>query len=71
MRVKTLASEIRTVFMIFFVVVFAGSAYAEGIQTLDVVEVTDTSESLVGTAESANEGTAPAEEVQSRPYYRV
>ncbi|MGD1075718.1 MAG: hypothetical protein ABR903_06520, partial [Thermodesulfovibrionales bacterium] len=41
------------------------------VQTLGVVEVTDTTENLVGTADSANEGTAPREEVQSRPYYRV
>jgi len=46
-------------------------AFAGGIQTLGVVEVTDTTENLVGTADSANEGTAPREEVQSRPYYRV
>jgi hypothetical protein len=49
----------------------ASLAHAGDIQTLDVVEVTDTTENLVGTADSANEGTAPREEVQSIPYYRV
>jgi len=48
----------------------APQVYAGGIQTLDVVEVTDSTENLIGTADSANEGTAPSEEVQSRPYYR-
>lgn len=57
--------------MVFFIAVFAGPAFAGGIQTLDVVEVTDSTENLVGTAESANEGTAPREEVQARPYSRI
>jgi len=49
----------------------APQVYAGGIQTLDVVEVTDTTENLVGAADSANEGTAPREEVLSRPWSRV
>ena len=48
----------------------ASSAYAGGIQTLDVVEVTDSVENLVGTADSANEGTVTKQQLESRPAYR-
>lgn len=54
-----------------YMLALAPQIYAGGIQTLDVVEVTDTTEDLVGTADSATEGTALREEVQVRPYHRV
>ena len=56
---------------ILFSLSLVSQVYAGAIQTLDVVEVTDSTENLIGTADSANEGTAPMEEVQSRPYGRV
>jgi len=46
-------------------------AYAGGIQTLDVVEVTDSTENLIGTADSANEGTVLQEQIEARPAYRI
>ena len=70
MRVKTFASVMLSVFTMFFAAVFAGSAFAGGIQTLDVVEVTDTTENLVGTTDSANEGTVLQEQIETRPAYR-
>src|SRR5208282_134337 len=51
-------------------ILFSSHAYAGGIQTLDVVEVTDTTENLVGTTDSANEGTIPQEQIESRPASR-
>ncbi|HET6515751.1 MAG TPA: TonB-dependent receptor [Thermodesulfovibrionales bacterium] len=50
---------------------FVSFAFAGGIQTLDVVEVTDSTENLVGTADSANEGTVPREQIEARPVYRI
>jgi len=62
----------RTVRLIALCSLFLTSlAFAEDIQTLDVVEVTEDVESMVGTADSANEGIATEEEVQARPYYRI
>ena len=45
---RILASGIRYVFLIVFVVIFASRAYAGDIQTLDVVEVTDSTENPIG-----------------------
>ncbi len=70
MRVKTFALGMCSVFMIFFVALVAGPAFAGGIQTLDVVDVTDTTENLVGATDSANEGTVPREQIETRPAYR-
>ncbi|MGO9951903.1 MAG: TonB-dependent receptor [Dissulfurispiraceae bacterium] len=70
MRGRTFASGIRSVFVMFFIALFASSAFAESIQTLDVVEVTESADNPIGITDSATEGTAPTEEVQSRPYYR-
>ena len=70
MRAKTITAGMRSAFMIFFIAVFTGPAFAGGIQTLDVVEVTDTTENLVGTTDSANEGTVTSEQIESRPAYR-
>ncbi len=54
----------------FVLLLLASPAYAGGIQTLDVVEVTDSIENLVGTADSANEGTVTKQQLESRPAYR-
>lgn len=48
----------------------ARQVYAGGIQTLDVVNVTDTAENPVGTTDSANEGTVLEEQIETRPAYR-
>ena len=56
--------------MMFFIAVFACPAFAGDIRTLDVVDVTDATDNLVGTADSANQGTTQREEIQSMPYYR-
>ncbi len=57
-------------FIVLSSILFSSVAYAGGIQTLDVVEVTDTTENLVGVADSANEGTILREQIESRPAYR-
>ena len=44
--------------------------YAGDIQTLDVVEVSDSIENLVGTADSANEGTVLKQQIEDRAVYR-
>ncbi|MGO9380122.1 MAG: hypothetical protein ACLP29_16440, partial [Dissulfurispiraceae bacterium] len=56
--------------MSFLLFLLALPAFTEGIQTLDVVEVTESADNPIGITDSATEGTAPTEEVQSRPYYR-
>ncbi len=58
-------------FVVLLSLIFVSLANAGGIQTLQEVVVTDTTENLIGTADSANEGTVPREEVQSRPYNRI
>ena len=49
---------------------FVPSAFAGYIQTLDVVEVTDSAENLIGSADSANEGAVTKQQLESRPAYR-
>ncbi len=60
----------KILFAVLFSLLFAPQVYAGGIQTLDVVEVTDTTENLVGATDSANEGTVPQEQLETRPAYR-
>jgi outer membrane receptor protein involved in Fe transport len=45
-------------------------AFSAGVQTLDTVEVIDSSENLIGTADSANQGTVARQQIESRPNYR-
>ena len=45
-------------------------ADAAGVQTLDTVEVVDSADNLIGTADSANQGTVLREQIQARPNYR-
>lgn len=48
----------------------ACAALASGIQTLDEVEVIDSSDNLIGTADSANQGTVIRKQLEARPNYR-
>ncbi len=43
---------------------------AEGVQTLDTVEVIDAADNLFGIADSANQGTVSREQLEARPNYR-
>ena len=70
-KLRKMSPYCSKLFVVLCSLLLTSLAYAGGIQTLDVVEVTDRTENLVGMADSANEGTAPREEVLSRPYYRV
>ncbi|MDC4226566.1 MAG: TonB-dependent receptor [Candidatus Manganitrophus sp.] len=45
--------------------------FAGGVQTLDTVEVTDSAEDLVGSADSSTEGTVTSEQIQERPIVRT
>jgi len=45
--------------------------FAGGIQTLDTVEVTDSAENLVGSADSSNEGTVTPRQIEERPVSRT
>jgi len=52
---------------------FSQAAFAGGVQTLDKipeVEITDTTAGLIGTADTANEGTVLKEQLEQRPVYR-
>ncbi|MCE9638693.1 MAG: Plug domain-containing protein, partial [Betaproteobacteria bacterium] len=46
------------------------AAFAAGVQTLDTVEVTDAADNLLGTADSANQGTVLKQQIEARPNYR-
>jgi hypothetical protein len=59
------------VLTVLYILSLAPQAYAGGIQTLDVVEVTDTTENLIGSADSANEGTVLQKQIEARPAYRI
>ncbi len=50
---------------------FVQDIFAGGVQTLDTVEVTDSAEDLVGSADSATEGTVTSEQIQERPIVRT
>jgi hypothetical protein len=49
---------------------FCQGAWAGGVQTIDTVEVVDSAQSLVGTADTASQGTVLKEQLDSRPVYR-
>ena len=59
------------VFIMLCTLMVVSSAYAGGIQTLAPVEVSDSTDNLVGTADSATEGTVSQQQMQARPDYRV
>jgi outer membrane receptor protein involved in Fe transport len=46
-------------------------ALATGVQKLDVVDVVDSSDNLIGTADSANQGTVLRQQIEARPAYRT
>jgi outer membrane receptor protein involved in Fe transport len=47
------------------------SAYAGGVQTLETVEVTDSAESLIGSADSSTEGTVTQKQLEDTPILRT
>jgi outer membrane receptor protein involved in Fe transport len=47
------------------------AAYAGGVQTLDTVEVTDSAENLIGSADSSTEGTVTQKELEDTPILRT
>ena len=58
---------------IFFIIVvgYATPAFSGGVQTLETVEITDSAENLVGTADSATEGTVTPKQLEDRPILRT
>lgn len=52
-------------------VVFPGSVFAGGVQTLQPVEVVDSAENLIGSADSSTEGTVTAKQLANRPLLRT
>jgi outer membrane receptor protein involved in Fe transport len=48
----------------------ASVVLAAGVQTLDTIEVIDAADNLLGTADSANQGTVVREQIEARPNYR-
>ena len=49
----------------------ASMVFGGGVQTLNTVEVTDSAENLVGTADSATEGTVTPKQLEDRPILRT
>ncbi|MGZ3159366.1 MAG: TonB-dependent receptor plug domain-containing protein, partial [Burkholderiaceae bacterium] len=56
--------------VILTLLVMVSKAYAGGIPTLDVVEVTTANENLIGEANAASEGTVTAKQLENRPLLR-
>lgn len=57
-----------------FIIIFLGSissAWAGGVQTLDPVEVTGTTEDLAGASDSSTEGTVTQKQIEDRPIRRT
>ncbi len=58
-----------------FLVAMAGgpptAAFAGGVQTLDTVEVTDSAENLIGSADSSTEGTVTQKQLEDTPILRT
>jgi outer membrane receptor protein involved in Fe transport len=50
---------------------FVPDIFAGGVQTLDTVEVTDSAENLVGSADSSTEGTVTPKQIEERPILRT
>jgi hypothetical protein len=50
---------------------FVSDLLAGGVQTLDTVEVTDSAENLVGSADSSTEGTVTPKQIEERPILRT
>lgn len=46
------------------------ATFAADVQTLDTINVIDSSDNLIGAADSANQGTVAKQQIQSRPSYR-
>ncbi len=49
---------------------FAPIAIAAGVQTLDMVDVTESAGNLMGTADSASQGMVPGKQLEATPNYR-
>ena len=47
------------------------TVFADGVQTLDTVEVSDSAENLIGSADSSTEGTITPQQVADRPILRT
>ena len=50
---------------------FPSRLFAGGVQTMHPVEVTDSAEDLVGTADSSTEGTITPQQLEERPFSRT
>jgi outer membrane receptor protein involved in Fe transport len=59
------------IFFCILFVAYAPRAYGGGVQTLQTVEVTDSAENLVGSADSATEGTITPKQIEDRPILRT
>ena len=60
-----------TALAILLVAAFPHGAISGGVQTLETVEVTDSAENLVGTADSSTEGTVTPKQIEDRPILRT
>ncbi|HYA86149.1 MAG TPA: TonB-dependent receptor [Nitrospirota bacterium] len=57
---------------IFIIVIgYATAVFGGGVQTLETVEITDSTENLVGSADSATEGTIMPKQIEDRPLLRT
>jgi len=57
---------------IFLILVgYASAVFGGGVQSLETVEITDSSEDLVGSADSATEGTITPKQIEDRPLLRT
>jgi outer membrane receptor protein involved in Fe transport len=70
---KGKAANHRTLVTLAFLVcaLLTGPVSASGVQTLDEIKVLGSGDSLIGTADSANQGTRSREQIQLRPTFRL
>lgn len=70
-KIKRILLQLVTGVSIFAGNPFVPEVFAGGVQTLDTVEVTDSAENLVGSADSSNEGTITPKQIEERPFSRT
>lgn len=70
-KTKCIVLQFATGILILTNIGFVPNVLAGGVQTLDTVEVTDSAENLVGSADSSTEGTVTPKQIEERPILRT
>jgi hypothetical protein len=69
---RVIGCSLKLTLGIFIIVMgYASAVFGGGVQTLETVEITGSSENLVGSADSATEGTITPKQIEDRPILRT